>query len=237
MCKNAGLLIGWDMASKRALITRANCNLWECPECKIRLRDKWVLRAQMGVREFIGDGLRVDFVTITSHEKLTSFSQTDYVWRIAWGKLYDALKRKAMRLEYMIVPEKHKDGRMHVHALWTAGVTKKWLKDNARKRGLGYMVDVSQVHNANDASKYVTKYIGKDLGGDVPKGFRRVRVSQGWTDIPEPVTEQSGLTWEYLGAQWELDGAVLRCETLHIDMIDAKTGLYWDYEYIDNSKN
>jgi len=175
MCKNAGLLLGWDFQQKRVLIARGDCKGWDCPECAIKQRDKWVLRAQIGTRELIGEGLKVDFVTITSHESLKTFSQCDFVWKQAWSKLYAALKRKTSRLEYFIVPERHKDGRMHVHALWSANVTKKWLKDNARKRGLGHQADVKHVLDSSAASRYVTKYVGKDLGTDLPDGFRRVR--------------------------------------------------------------
>jgi len=70
MCTRAGLLIGWDFSSKRALVTRANCDSWNCDECARRMASRWVLRAQIGVRKFLADGDVVDFVTITSHEKL-----------------------------------------------------------------------------------------------------------------------------------------------------------------------
>lgn len=230
MCRNAGLLLGWDFAQKRVLVTRGDCKTWDCPECAAKQREHWVLRAQIGTREYIGDGLKVDFVTITSHERLKTFQSTDYVWKQAWAKLYAALKRKSQHLEYFIVPEKHADGRMHVHALWTADVTQKWLKDNARKRGLGYQAKVKHVYDAQSASRYVTKYIGKSLGDDVPKGFRRIRVSQGWPDVPVPVTDMSGLNWEYLLSETSLEASMSWCDAHGIDMLDAKTGEMWDYE-------
>lgn len=230
MCKNAGLLLGWDNAQKRVLVTRGDCKQWDCPECAAKQRDRWVLRAQMGTREYLANGLRIDFVTLTSHEALKTFGATDYVWRQAWPKLYAVLKRRAEILEYFIVPEKHKDGRMHVHALWTANVTKKWLKDNARKRGLGYQAEVKHVTDAQQASRYVTKYIGKSLGDDVPDGFRRVRVSQGWPEIPVPVTDMSGLVWEYMVSETDLEINMSWCDAYHYDMVDAHTGETWDYE-------
>lgn len=230
MCKRAGILAGWDYESKRILLTRANCNQWECDECSLRLRDRWVLRAKMGATEYMKQGLRVDFVTITSHEKLATFEQTEYVWRFAWDKLYKAIKRKAIRFEYFIVPEKHEDGRMHVHALWTAAVTKKWLKDNARSRGLGHQADVKKVEDSQRAADYVTKYVNKGIGQEMPKGFRRVRTSQKWTDIPEPVTDQSGLEWEYLNHQDMLERVMWYANGDDYQLIDAKTGELWDYE-------
>lgn len=228
MCKRAGLLIGWDYSSARALVTRADCDSWSCPECARRMAETWVLRAQIGVRQFLSAGFAVDFVTITSHEKLHSFEATESVWREAWPVLYAALKRKNKNLQYFIVPEKHKDGRMHVHALWTAGVKQKWLKDNGRRRGLGYQSKVKPVSDVHQASQYVTKYIGKDLGKDVPKHFRRVRVSQGWPDIPAPNTAENGLKWEYIGTNGALAVVYAECQAKNISLIDMETGAYFD---------
>jgi hypothetical protein len=229
MCKNAGLLVGWDIANVRAFITQADCNEWSCPECAEKLKQHWVLRAETGVRYFLAHDIRVDFVTITSNEKLKTFAQTEYVWRDAWSKIYAALKRKNKALEYFIVPEKHKDGRMHIHALWTAGVTKKWLKDNARKRGLGYMADVSQVNSTRAATGYVTKYVGKSLGEEVPPHFRRVRVSRNWADVPKPETEHNLYRWEYIVDDRDLMTIINRCQMRNITMINAKTGEIYDY--------
>jgi len=228
MCKRAGLLIGWDFASGRALVTRADCDSWDCPECARRMAETWVLRAQIGVRQFIGVGLSVDFVTITSHEKLRDFDSTERVWREAWPVLYAALKRQNKDLQYFIVPEKHKDGRMHVHALWTAGVRQKWLKDNARRRGLGYQAKIVKIEDAHQAAKYVTKYVGKSLGDEVPKRFRRVRVSQGWPDIPAPKTENQALKWEYVGTNGALSVVYAECQEKGISLIDLETGEYFD---------
>lgn len=228
MCQNAGLLIGFDHATKRGLVTRANCDSWKCPECTARMRDYWILRAEIGVRQYLKDGVNVQFVTLTSHEKLRTFSQCAYVWSSAWGNLYKAIKRKNEVFEYIMIPERHKDGRMHIHALWTATLTKKWLKDNARKRGLGYMADVSSVHSTSEAASYVTKYVGKDLGQDVPPRFRRVRVSAKWADVPKPVTDMSSLDWRYVGGNGALQTVYEFCGRGGYDLIDLGTGMYFD---------
>lgn len=230
MCKRAGLLIGWDEVARRVLVTHANCDSWNCPECSQRMGARWVLRAEIGVRGYIGAGQHVDFITITSHEKLPDFAATEAVWRKAWPVLYAALKRRSTKLEYFIVPEKHKDGRMHIHGLWTAGVGKKWLKDAGRKRGLGYQADVKSVANARQATGYVTKYIGKGLGQDVPQHFRRVRVSRGWPDIPAPVTAMVGLRWEYINGNGLLAIVLEECQRRNFDLIDLATGELWDAE-------
>jgi len=190
--------------------------------------EKWVLRAQIGVRKFIADGDVVGFVTITSHEKLKTFEATQAVWRKSWPVLYAALKRHNRNLEYFIVPERHKDGRMHIHALWTANVSQKWLKDNARKRGLGYQCKIKKVENAGQAVRYVTKYVGKSLGADVPQRTRRVIVSQGWPEVPAPNTPLNGLKWEYVNGNGVLAVVMRECQAKHIDMIDLETGEFFD---------
>lgn len=228
MCQKAGLLVGWDYAAGRALVTRADCDSWSCDNCRERMAQRWALRAELGSRAILGRGEMLDFVTITSHEKLPDFAATERVWRDAWGKLYNALKRQKHGLQYMIVPERHKNGRMHVHALWNAGVSQRWLKDNARKRGLGYQCKVIHIDHSGQAQKYVVKYVGKSLGENVPAHFRRVRVSQDWADVPTPDSDTSGLNWEYISTNGALQIVYEECEAKGITLIDIETGLIFD---------
>jgi len=192
------------------------------------MAEKWALRAEIGSRAILARGEALDFVTITSHEKLPDFEATERVWRIAWLKLYKALKRKKNTLEYMIVPERHKNGRMHVHALWNAGVSQKWLKDNARQRGLGYQCKIIHVVNERYAQKYIVKYVGKDIGAISIPHFRRVRVSGGWADVPAPENAYSALKWEYIGTNGALQTVYEECQAKNITLIDVATGEIFD---------
>lgn len=228
MCEKAGLLIGWQYGTRRALVARANCDSWGCSDCSKRMAERWGLRAEIGSRAILRRGEMLDFVTITSHERLTNFDQTERIWRSAWGTLYSAIKRKNQDFAYMIVPEKHKDGRMHVHALWNAGVSQKWLKDNARKRGLGYQCKVIHLSIGGSSAKYVSKYIGKSINSEYPARFRRVRVSNNWGDIPDPIVEQSVDRWEYIGGNGALSVVYEECQAKGIKMIDQKTGELFD---------
>jgi len=228
VCAKAGLLIGWDHSNKRVFVARANCDSWSCQECSGRMVERWGLRATLGCNQILKDGQALDFVTITSHERLETFEQTESVWVSAWNALYNALKRQKNDLTYMIVPERHKDGRMHVHALWNAGVSQKWLKDNARKRGLGYQCKVVHISSAGYATKYVTKYIGKSLDFEYPARFRRVRVSNNWVDIPKPTTPDNALQWEYVGTNGALSVVYDECTAKSYAMIDKQTGEKFD---------
>lgn len=228
MCARAGLLIGWDEIAKRALVTHATCDSWNCPECSVHLRERWVLRTQIGYRAILADGRTLFFVTLTSHEKLKTWEATEEVWAHAWGMLYGALKRKDHDLAYLMIPEKHKDGRLHMHAIWTCEVTKRWLKDNARKRGMGYQVEIGSVKNELNAMRYVTKYLGKNLGEEYPKRFRRVRTSQNWAQIPDPCGELTGLRWEYCSTNGALQSVYEECREKGINLIDLNTGEMFD---------
>jgi len=192
------------------------------------MAERWGLRAEMGARAIMATGSVLDFVTITSHEKLPDFASTEKVWRSAWTALYAAIKRKKQDFQYMIVPEKHKSGRMHVHALWNAEVNQKWLKDNARKRGLGYQCKVIHVDHSGHAQKYITKYVGKDIGAIHAAHFRRVRVSHNWADIPNPDTAYAALRWEYVGTNGALQTVYDECQAKHITLIDIETGAIFD---------
>jgi len=86
------------------------------------------------------------------------------------------------------------------------------------------MVDVQGVNEPVHAVRYVTKYVGKNLGDNVPLRFRRVRTSQDWPDIPDPNTMLSGLKWEYL-REFSAVAAVMReCQNKRFSMIDIETG-------------
>jgi len=228
MCNRAGLLIGWDDSQRRALVARANCDSWSCGDCAKRMSETWGMRAEMGSREILNRGDRLDFVTITSHERLTDFASCERVWRRSWGVLYNAIKRQKKDFTYMIVPEKHKDGRMHVHCLWNAAVTQRWLKDNARKRGLGYQCKVIPISSAGGTSKYITKYVGKNLNSDYPVRFRRVRCSNDWVDLPQPTTQSDNLRWEYVGSNGALSILYDECQSKGIALIDQRTGEKFD---------
>jgi len=233
MCQRAGVLFGWDYQAKRVLVTRGSCDSWECPECAKRMRDRWSLRAQIGVRKFMAENQFVDFVTLTSNEKLPNFAATERVWREAWPPIYNAIKRRNSDFQYMLIPEQHKKGRMHVHAIWNAGTPKRELKEIVRKRGLGYMLDVSHINSPLYAIQYVVKYLSKSLGAGVPKKFHRVRVSQGWPNIPKPNTNQSLLKWEYTRNEQAFWLMVKEAQAKRIDMIDLATGALFEAGDID----
>lgn len=164
-----------------ALAFRPTCKRWSCPVCSQANARYWRYVLTHGAEEIMSSGGNLFFVTITSHEALTSQETTRRVFSDAWPKLRKRVVRKTQELAFICVPEAHKNGRLHVHMLWNKAVDRAWLKDNARACGLGYMVDIRPVSSVKGVSRYASKYLTKQAGlVHWPKHFRRIRHSQDW---------------------------------------------------------
>jgi len=147
-----------------------------------------------GAGQALEDGRAVSFVTITPHERLSA-STTSLVLPHAWDMLRKRMTRTSPNVDYMLVPEPHKSGKLHLHGLFIdAPLKRKWWKDNARACGFGYQADMKEVERVGGVAAYVGKYIGKTLqNSNLPKRFHRVRVSSGFPHLP---TAQAGEDWE-----------------------------------------
>ncbi len=53
-------------------------------------------------------------------------------------------------------------------------------------------------------------------------------VSQGWPDVPAPVTPLNGLEWEYVNGNGQLDKVYHECKRFGYDLIDLQTGEFFD---------
>ena len=166
---------------------RPLCKSWACPYCARRRATGWRIRAEYGCRVLTTDN-QVEFVTVTSHERLSPAASLAVLPK-AWVKLHKRVNRAAGAAEYFAVPEQHEDGRWHLHLIVAAPslLKKRWWKDNARQCGLGYQSDVQEVKSAGGVGGYVTKYLTKMLQvSNLPKGFKRVRLSHGWPQDRKP---------------------------------------------------
>ena len=91
--------------------------------------------------------------------------------------------RKAVDLEYLVVPEQHKDGAWHFHGLLKGNIdaylSETWHK--GRYELVGYNLGKCELENVKDTNRvasYITKYITKDLANTV-KNKRRYFYSKG----------------------------------------------------------
>jgi len=98
---------------------------------------------------------------------------------------------------------------------------------------MGFQAKVEPVEDDSKAAAYVSKYIGKSLGGlELPPKFHRVRCSQNWTPLAQlEAHQQSGdFDWLVCNSSVSLWSATEECEAKHYDMIIADTGEFFDYQ-------
>jgi len=190
-------LMGVNLQAQRAVAFQPRCKLWSCPACAEINRRLWATRTFHGAAALREKGAHIYFLTITSHETLSP-AGTVRVFPDAWKKLRQRAYRMAGKYQYLMVPEKHQNGRMHVHMVETAGLGTRWWKDNSRECGFGYMVEEEECSDGN-AAFYVVKYLGKQMSDNIPwpKRFRRVRVSREWPALPE-MERVVGWNWRVL---------------------------------------
>jgi len=170
---------------KQAVIFPPSCKMWDCPVCGPKNAYKARLRASVGYERFVEAGRRFDFLTVTPHERLTA-SASIPIMSTAWNKLNVRIKRASQEtFDYFLIPELHKSGKCHFHALVNVELKKKWWKDNARACGMGYQNDLQEVNEIGGVGGYLTKYLAKMLqSSNFPKGFRRIRASHSWPALP-----------------------------------------------------
>lgn len=190
---------GFDPVLKRIYLFQPRCKMWKCLPCAHTNKLLWQARISNGYEHYIGAGIKDwRFTTLTSHPKLKTAEQCQYVWRSAWPKLSARMRRKYLGIRYVLLPEYHKDGRVHWHMICSSGVEKRWLKNTAPKCGLGFMVDCEPIKDNITAIFYVSKYIGKSIGIEKwPQNLKRIRTSQKWPELP-PSSEE----FENIEANW-----------------------------------
>ena len=206
-------LVGIDHETGTLKLYRPDCGLWSCPQCAQRNRLHWMHRIAEGVDVYMRAGERWSFATLTANRKRSGFDKTLSDWRHHWPVLYRRIKRYVApsELHFVMMPERHKNGRVHMHVLWSAvfpgvkayrkktGETyfrSRWLTDNCNGVGLGWIHDNRKIDNSMAAVSYVTKYLVKStVTEDWPDNLRRVRTSHHWP-IPDVKYRPDALDWQ-----------------------------------------
>lgn len=193
---NRPLLRALSEDRKLVLYFRPRCKSWNCPACAETNKRLWTARIYEGTSYLLQMGASISFTTLTTHEKLSS-AQSVKLFSQQWRKLHMRARRatgSAIR-EYVLIPEKHKSGKLHAHMLDTFSLDTRWWKDNARACGMGFMAESEFAKTPGGAANYASKYLGKQLNERWIKNFRRVRKSQHFLN-------SSG---RLVGAEWDIE--------------------------------
>jgi hypothetical protein len=186
---NRPYMIGFDSTVQAFFVFRPDCKCWNCAWCAAHQRARWTVRTYLGVQAYINSGEQFQLVTLTCHERLKTMSQTLYVWPKAWAKLRHRVNRAAHGWHFLMIPEQHRTGRLHVHLATSASLGKRWWKDNGRECGLGYQAEDMEFRDKEVSPAltawYVTKYLGKQLDVKAwPRYFHHIRTSQHFPALP-----------------------------------------------------
>ena len=183
----AGLsLIG--RSGNDAAVYPLRCRRWSCGSCGLRK----VREAQRRV----ADGLAVGpvwFVTITcagGEDPVRSFELLTRRWKA----LHQRLNRATGRCEYWMVIETQKRGSPHLHILVRGRrPSARWLAAAAVAVGFGSEAKIKRA--GRGLAGYLTKAIGPGTSAAMlPRHFRRLRWSAGWTP---PVKRRMPRRWDH----------------------------------------
>lgn len=193
-------------------IQQGCCNHWDCPRCgHIRAREEYG-RIVEGAKQIEEDGRKMYFWTLTCRGSEMTLQEAEESYLRWTDRLLTASRNKSNRADeywcYVQVTERQKRQHPHSHMICTYcppdawpykkgeklplgyiakhdGLWSDWLVDAARRAGLGEMCDLSAVRSAAAVATYISKYLFKDaINTQWPPGWKRVRYSQNWPDLP-----------------------------------------------------
>jgi len=169
------------------------------------------------------------FVTLTFNpEKVDSFDYAACTKKLS--KWLAKLKEKDKEMKYLVIPEKHKSGRYHFHALLSDCCNIKFVESgkltdsgltiyNIGNYKLGFTTAI-EVYNSDGISKYICKYITKDLASTT-KGKRRYWASK---NVDKPKEEIFDMDLQKLDLDIQVDLKLIHYQQKDKNKVDFNTG-------------
>ena len=173
----------------------------------------WSHRIMKGVSHYQRKGHEFSFVTLTLRGDTRQREASIQAWRKLFPRIIERHRRTVGTVPYVVVPECHKNGVVHIHAIVASQLKKRWWKDTSFHAGAGHQADCKPIDNHQQAVGYVTKYLGKSIGlKRWPAKFKRIRATAGWPDH-RPQKNASEGVWQVYGAQ-DADYVIAKLERL-----------------------
>jgi hypothetical protein len=169
---------------------RVNCKSWTCSYCGPR-RAKRYKRA---IREAAEELALQRLLTLTLDPAKIEGDPVQYLNRLfAMLRVYLGRKYGAS-IQYIRILEFQKNGNPHFHILIDRYIPREWIQAAWVAVGGGRMVDVRHV-DVHRVSRYLSKYLTKELLMSAPSRSRRVTTSRGIKLFEKKPTE---FKWELL---------------------------------------
>lgn len=216
-CPNGAPFIFFVDGQGRGRIAQGCCNSWTCDRCgHIRALHEYG-RIVNGAHELNAQGTKLYFLTITCRGKECSLDEAEADYG-KWTNRFLTNARKRCKKQgdpwsYAQVTERQKRLLPHSHfatsfcpddaqpfaegSILPNGRTAKhdclwseWLRAANVAAGLGIECDLSAVREAVAVAIYQAKYMFKSaMTTEWPRGWRRVRYSQSWPQLPRQKAE------------------------------------------------
>lgn len=221
------------------VILQSCCNHWDCTTCGKMRASQEKKRIIYGA-EVISREHPLYFWTLTCRGRELSLEEAEanyYAWtNVLLTNARTKSKREGVYWSYMQVTERQQKTRQHPHShLLTsflpsdAVLTRdslghdcyisEWFERANFSAHLGSQHRISPIGSIHAVSRYISKYLSKQTMLDEwPKGWKRVRYSQNWPDVPveEPdfwMLLNSDFMWDRLarlGETWKSANTLIR---------------------------
>jgi hypothetical protein len=159
----------------QARYLRVNCKCWDCRYCGPRKAKRYkrairIAAERLQLNKFLT--LTLDRSKLQGRDSVRYLNQT-------WAEFRVSLKRRfGTAPQYIRVLEFQKNGNPHFHILIDRYIPQRWVSQAWSAVGGGKMVDIRQV-DLHRVSRYLSKYLTKELLMSAPKRSRRITTSRG----------------------------------------------------------
>ena len=191
-CPNSFALCG--ILGTWAVMLNGACGRWSCAVCGEKKARRYSGIARRGC-DLATERIRLITITAPGGE---SPAQSWHLLGERWGKLTDRLRYSlGRRLSYFGTVELQKRGNPHLHLLTrdSGYIAKRVLANHCFAAGFGFS-DIRQIATTSGV-QYVTKYLHKSAGQQMPKGARRIRRSRDWLQEPPGIVSSWGPDWSW----------------------------------------
>lgn len=177
MCCDHGSVYGPSRDVEGATVyLRKDCGKLSCKHCgpKKAARYRWAIAKQAEkhkLQRFMT--LTLDPIKIDEDKDSVSYLRECFAkFRVYLGRRYGK-----ERVHYISIVELHESGLAHLHVLVGMFIPQKWISENWQRVGGGRIVDIRLV-DIHNVSKYLSKYVTKDLLLLVPAKKKRISTSR-----------------------------------------------------------
>lgn len=165
--------------------------------------DNNIARARTRVFEYAVCNDFEYFITLTINgDKLDRYDLNGYIKKL--GQFIRNYRRDyGANIQYLLIPEKHKDGAWHLHGL-VKGIPKNHLHINENgyldwqkyKDRFGYC-SLDRIRSKEAVSRYITKYIGKSFDTDRGVTDKERKLYYCSRGLKKPVKIKEGIMYRY----------------------------------------